>query len=51
MGTAREPQPVKLIASLLTEDLTLLAEAKAALSLMVFLPLEITIRIAEKGQL
>ena len=32
MGTAREPQPVKLIASLLTGDLRLLAEVKAALS-------------------
>jgi len=33
MGTAREPQPVKLIASLLTGDLGLLAGAKEALAL------------------
>lgn len=33
MGTAREPQPVKLIASLLTGDLGLLASVKEALSL------------------
>jgi len=31
MGTAREPQPVKLIASLLTGDPTLLAGVKEAL--------------------
>ena len=33
MGTAREPQPVKLIASLLTGELDLLAGAREALSL------------------
>ncbi len=33
MGTAREPQPVKLIASLLTGDLGLLAGVKEALTL------------------
>ncbi len=32
MGTAREPQPVKLIASLLTGDLGLLAAVKESLS-------------------
>ncbi len=32
MGTAREPEPVKLIASLFSADLALLEEAKTALS-------------------
>lgn len=32
MGTARQPQPVKLIVSLLTRDTDLLPEAKAALA-------------------
>ena len=32
MGTAREPEPVKLIASLFTADLALLEKAKGALS-------------------
>jgi hypothetical protein len=32
MGTAREPEPVKLIASLFSADLALLEEAKATLS-------------------
>jgi hypothetical protein len=32
MGTAREPQPVKLVASLLTGDLDLLGRAKSSLS-------------------
>jgi hypothetical protein len=34
MGTARQPQPVKLIASILTGDLALLVEAKDAMSQM-----------------
>jgi hypothetical protein len=32
MGTARDPEPVKLIVSLLTADLPLIAEAKSTLS-------------------
>jgi hypothetical protein len=39
MGTARGPQPVKLIASLLTGEIALLADAKEALS-QIFGPVD-----------
>jgi hypothetical protein len=48
MGTAREPMPVKLIASLLTGDLDLLAEVRLSLACL-FGPLDLESDLAPFG--